>query len=261
MRIAAVGDNCIDYYENDGSAHPGGNPVNVAVYMGRLGNQVSYVGAVGEDGFGDLMISSLQDKGVDVSHVKRLSGNTAITRVRIIEGDRVFQSYDEGVMSGFTLTDEDMRFILDHDMFVSGFWGKTTPYLEEIRSRNVPVAFDFATKLSDPSVDQFSRFVDYPFFSYDNGRDEFIENYMKKIAGYGARVVTVTMGKKGSLCYDQTGFHQFGLIPCNVVDTMGAGDSYIAGFLTGILQDLPIDECMYLGARSAAETIQYPGAW
>ena len=39
MKLAAVGDNCMDVYENIGKAYPGGNPVNVAVYFVRLGGE------------------------------------------------------------------------------------------------------------------------------------------------------------------------------------------------------------------------------
>ena len=47
MKIACVGDNCVDYYDNTGEAFPGGNPVNVAVYVRRMGGQSAYLGAVG----------------------------------------------------------------------------------------------------------------------------------------------------------------------------------------------------------------------
>lgn len=39
-RIACIGDNCIDYYDDSGVAYPGGNPVNVAVYTLRLGGKL-----------------------------------------------------------------------------------------------------------------------------------------------------------------------------------------------------------------------------
>ena len=46
-----------------------------------------------------------------------------------------------------------------------------------------------------------------------------------------------------------------------VVDTMGAGDSYIAGFLVSWLRKRPLAECMKAGAENAAVTIGYSGAW
>ena len=46
IRLAAVGDNCIDLYDQTGDAYPGGNPVNVAVYTVRLGGSASYTGCL-----------------------------------------------------------------------------------------------------------------------------------------------------------------------------------------------------------------------
>ncbi|MBR6119224.1 MAG: hypothetical protein IKQ04_02765 [Oscillospiraceae bacterium] len=47
MKIACIGDNCIDSYDETGKYYPGGNAVNVAVYLHRMGVESSYVGAVG----------------------------------------------------------------------------------------------------------------------------------------------------------------------------------------------------------------------
>ncbi len=261
MRIAAAGDNCIDYYDETGTCFCGGNSVNVAVYTVRLGNDASYIGAVGDDKFGTLMCDGLNQKSVDISHIKVLHGSTALTHVSLVNGDRVFTRYDEGVMGNFKLTEADIQFIHSHDLFVSGFWGRTINDLEQIKAGGILTAFDFATKLDDPTVIPACRFVDYPFFSYDEGRDEYIEDFMKQVSATGSKVVSVTMGVKGSLCYDGSEFYSFGLIPCRVVDTMGAGDSYISGFLKGVLERKAIPECMKMGAENAAVTLQYSGAW
>ena len=46
IRVAAIGDNCIDYYDSLNESYPGGNPVNVAVYIKRLGGESSYTGCL-----------------------------------------------------------------------------------------------------------------------------------------------------------------------------------------------------------------------
>lgn len=50
-------------------------------------------------------------------------------------------------------------------------------------------------------------------------------------------------------------------MPCRVVDTMGAGDSFIAGFLHSWLEGLDIPGCMASGAQCSAVTLAYEGAW
>ena len=89
-RIACIGDNCVDFYDETGERYPGGNPVNVSVYFRRLGTPSSYIGAVGNDENGKMIIDSLAGKSVDVSHVKVLEGITAVTHVQRINGERMF---------------------------------------------------------------------------------------------------------------------------------------------------------------------------
>lgn len=85
---------------------------------------------------------------------------------------------------------------------------------------------------------------------------------MQDLQSEGPQLVVAMRGEKGSLCFDGKEFHEFGVVKCyNVVDTMGAGDSYIAGFLSAIGEGAQIDEAMKIGALTATETIQYFGAW
>ena len=93
IRIAAAGDNCMDVYDKENKAFPGGNPVNVAVYVARLGGASAYIGPVGTDAYGKQMMDAIQGKGVDVSRMKILEGTTAVTHVEIVDGDRVLGDY------------------------------------------------------------------------------------------------------------------------------------------------------------------------
>jgi fructoselysine 6-kinase len=260
MRFACVGDNCIDVYQNTNSWYCGGNPVNVAVYVVRSGDGASYIGAVGTDNYGQFMVDSLTAHGVDVSHVKILPGATAKTFINLINGERVFSGYEEGVVADFQLTPEDVDFIAAHDMLVSGHWGNIHDQLSQVRARGVPIAFDFATKLGDEVFEAAVEYVDYAFFSSD-GDSTTVRDSLRSICVRGAKLAVCTLGKHGSLAFDGMSFTHYGIVPCAVKDTMGAGDSYIAGFLRGILRQLPLEECMRMGAECSSTTLQNYGAW
>lgn len=260
VNIAAVGDNCIDLY-NGVDAYPGGNPVNVSVYIKRLGGDASYTGQVGTDEYGQLMIDSIASQGVDTSHIKIAEGQTAITHVELNEGNRILGEYEEGVMSDFKLTSEDISFLASHDMVVSGIWGMIENHLPAIKATGVPVAFDFADKLEHEITRMALPFVDYAFFSNDHSEEDELKSFMKEIHSKGPKVVVVTRGEKGSIAYDGKTFYEQGIVDAEVVDTMGAGDSYIAGFLVGILKGLPIEEAMKKGMENSAITLGYFGAW
>ena len=133
MKLVAVGDNCIDVYENIGKAYPGGNPVNVAVYCVRLGGEASYTGVVGTDQYGSLMKEKIGEKGVDVSHIRFEEGSTAITHVDLIDGERVFGDYEEGVLAEFKLTKEEIETHLNPVAYI----GRCPEQVEEFLDREV----------------------------------------------------------------------------------------------------------------------------
>lgn len=251
----------MDVYDKENKAFPGGNPVNVAVYVARLGGEPAYIGPVGTDAYGAQMMDAIASKGVDISHMKVQEGATAVTHVEIVDGDRVLGDYDEGVMAGFRLTDADLSFISGYDMLVTGLWGMIENDLPEIQKRGVPVAFDFADRPDSPIVEKTIGYVDYAFVSMGDADDETVRQLMRRMKARGPRVVVVTRGSKGSVAYDGQKFYTYGIVPCEVVDTMGAGDSFIAGFLYAICEGKNIQEAMAAGAVNSSITIGYEGAW
>lgn len=261
VRIATVGDNCVDVYDNSGEIFPGGNPVNVAVYIKRMNGDSSYTGIVGTDDYGKFMIEAITAKGVDVTHLKIFDGKTAITHVEIKNGDRILGNYEEGVMADFKLTEEDIDFLCKHDLVITGIWGMVEHELYKIKARGTLVAFDFADMPNHEILQKALPYVDYAFFSDDNKSDEELHDFMRYIEAKGPSVVVVTRGGKGSIAYNGMEFTKYGIIECEVIDSMGAGDSYIAGFLMGLLDGKSIVECMKKGALSSSITIGYHGAW
>lgn len=184
IRIAAAGDNCMDVYDKENKAFPGGNPVNVAVYVARLGGAAAYIGPVGTDAYGKQMMDAIQGKGVDVSRMKILEGTTAVTHVEIVDGDRVLGDYEEGVMADFKLDEEDIDFLSSYDMVVSGLWGMIENDLPVLKEKGATVAFDFATRPDDPVSIKAIPYVDYGFFA-DDDKDE--EELKKMLIGLHAK--------------------------------------------------------------------------
>lgn len=77
----------------------------------------------------------------------------------------------------------------------------------------------------------------------------------------GAGMMIVTLGEQGSIAWDGRQFWRQAALEVKVVDTMGAGDSYIAGFLCAVANNNSLSQAMEQGTQSAARTIQYHGAW
>ena len=260
-RFACLGDSCVDHYDALDQKFPGGNPVNFAVYLRRLGASASFVGAVGSDEDGILVRQALADKGVDVSHVQVLEGPTPTTHVSMENGNRVFTAYDTGVMEHYCLRQADYDFLSQHDLVVSALWGKCEHALGRIRAMGKVVAFDCADLPFDPASQTALPNTDIAFFSDDKADDQRLRESVRQIAALGPSIVVAMRGAKGSLAYDGKNFYDLSAIDCRVVDTLGAGDSFIAGFLYAYMRKLPIEICMLLGSCNSAITIGYLGAW
>lgn len=250
----------MDVYQASGKAYPGGNPVNVAVYLTELGAETTYIGWVGTDSYGDIMIQAIQGKGVDTSRVSRKEGKTAVTHVEMVGNDRKFGDYDEGVMAQFSLTPDELHVAGNHQLVHSGIWGHAAQYFPLFKEKGLITSFDFSDQLGDDLVQTLTPHVDYPFFSYSQD-DEYIRQLLMEVKQRGSKIAVATLGENGSLAYDGEQFYPYRVGEVKVVDTMGAGDSFIAGFIYGRLKGLPIPNCLELGASTAGKTIGYFGAW
>ena len=98
MRVLSVGDNCIDDYAELGKKFPGGNALNFAIYASRYSDiDVDYVGIVGTDDNGRYMLEQIKEQTMETSNIIVKDGITAVTKILIRDGDRVFDDYIEGV--------------------------------------------------------------------------------------------------------------------------------------------------------------------
>ena len=79
MKMAAIGDNCIDVYERLGRKYPTGNVVDTGVNIQKLGIPVSIISTTGSDENGIWMMETLKKEGLDISHLKTAEGQTAVT--------------------------------------------------------------------------------------------------------------------------------------------------------------------------------------
>ena len=262
MRIAEIGDNCIDLYERIGKKYPTGNVVDTGVNLKKLGADVSIISTTGSDEYGKWMIEVLKKEGLDISHLKVKEGNTAITYMDMNGNDRVHGDYVEGVLENIEFDDEDVRFACEHDLVHTALWGKAEKVLPKIAEKGVPIAFDYADKLDHPLVEETLPYVTYGFYSYHKGSDEFIKAFLKDKVDRGMKIAVATFGEQGSLSYDETGFHVGPIyLARKVVNTVGAGDAYIAGFLYSIMNGDDVLKAMRTGAKIASRVVEVFEPW
>lgn len=268
MKAAMIGDNCIDFYQNiDGikvdRKYPTGNVVDTGVNLQKLGVDTSIISTTGNDENGEWMVDSLSEEGLDLSHFKVGDGPTAITYMDLDGRDRVHGDYIEGVMEDIVFDDEDIRFTAEHDLIHSALWGMADKVLPKIRKQTKGIiSFDYADRLDHPIIEETLSSVDIGFFSYHGSADDTIKAFLKDKVDRGMKLAVATFGDKGSLVYDGKEFTAGGIYPVKeVVNTIGAGDSFIAGFLAAYLAHKDLADCLDQGAKVAAEVIQTFEPW
>ncbi|MFS0724345.1 fructoselysine 6-kinase [Paenibacillus sp. 1P07SE] len=254
MRVTGVGFSCMDVYDQLHRMYPTGNSVDFAIHLRRMGVQTSLVSVVGTDEYGAMMIDTLKQEKVDVTHLDVRPGSTAVFKMELNGNDRVHKEKIEGVMAHFALTEADRRFITEHDMLHTNLSGRVERELSYFRDCGVSIVFDFSTRTKRDIAGPILPDVDYAFFSYTQ-EDAYITEFLAWAQALGPRVVIATLGEQGSLAYDGKTLYRGQIIPADVVNTVGAGDSFCAGFMYGVLQGWTIPESLTQGARTASGVV------
>lgn len=261
IRVVGVGDNTVDKYIHLGRMFPGGNAVNVAVLARRYGHYGAYLGWLADDVYGRLLLSALAEEGIDTRRCRIVDGINAHCEVNLIENDRVFANGTHGVSALLTLNDDDLHYISEHDLVHTSIYSHIEEDLPRLRSTGATISFDFSQEWTEDYLRQQVPHVDFVALSYPNQDTTSAEDLMRWISGLGPRLVLVTQGKAGARVLIDGQIFETGIVETEVVDTLGAGDSFIARFFVEYLSGTPIAGALALAGQSAAHTCTYYGAF
>ncbi len=291
-RAVTVGDTCIDYYEGMDRWYPTGNCVDFAVNLADLGGEVSIVSRVGKDRYGESVRKLLRRHGVFSRYVSEQEGRTPMTRMTLggpSGKDRIHGSFDEGVMKDFCLQEEELAFILTHQFVHTHLYGRADRYLPVFKENGQTVIYDFSTSWDPVQHREAEKYVDYGIYSWKQD-DALIRRYLRESVLFSdMKAAIATLGEEGSICCMRSGetepalkeedrsscrslhkeaeiFEEDGVcyvrqpavyVPEDkLVNTVGAGDSFIAGFVRGLQEEREIADCMACGAETAARIVQ-----
>ena len=255
FRFATVGDNTIDEYVGAQElSFVGGNAVNVAVRIAELGGDVAYFGAVGPDDRGARVRHALQERRVMVEHLLEIPGTTSTSQVRVeVSGERHLSGEDFGTCADYRPTAGELDAMAARGVVHVGWTPFSGEIRTELRRRGAVVSQDCAV------AEGFDN-LDVAFCSTGVEEDAARAAAHEALAG-GARLVVVTRGAAGSIASDGTRWWSQEALPIVPVDTTGAGDSFIAGFLLAWGRGSSVVRSMGAGAAAAAETCQHHGGF
>jgi fructoselysine 6-kinase len=262
LRILGIGDNVVDQYLDLGLMFPGGNALNVPVLARRYGAEAAYIGVLGNDRAGQHILASLRAEDVDVSRVQFVARPNRYARVTLVEGDRVFLPGGNKDVTGLlTLSATDYHFMRNFDVVHSSVHSLIEDDLPTIRKHSRHVSFDFSRVFDRPILDRILPYVDFAFFSGAGMSLAEIQEAQREIAHKGPRFVLVTRGPEGTVLYLDDAYVEQPPVLATIVDTLGAGDAFIARFLVGFLEGEEVSVAMRSAAEAAAATCGKYGAF
>ena len=251
----------------------GGSAANTAVGLARLGCKVGYIGKVGCDREGDVLIQDFCNEGVNTDSVVRAEQGKSGAVMGFVDKKGARALYvNPGVNDTINIDEVNARYaaqaqFLHLTSFVGDESFQTQKKLLDAISNSTQISFDpgalyarrgFAalepiirkTYVLMPNVLELTILTGE--ISYHKGADIMIDK--------GVKIVAVKLGGDG--CYVTDGHEQHFIEPFKVdaVDTTGAGDAFCAGFLYGLVNGKSLFECGRLGNFVASRCVMKMGA-
>ncbi len=262
MKIIGVGDNTVDCYLDRNSMFPGGNAVNVAVLGKRFGfDEAAYIGTIANDRKGRLVLRALTGEGINTTQLRIVSGKNSFEEVALIDGDRVFKDSFCGVSYNLILDKTDYDFIANYDILHSSIYSNVESQLKALSQLDIKIAFDFSDSFNESYLDNNLQYVDYAFFSGSTLSTLEITALINKSIAKGCQLVVITRGKNGATLYYEGQIYHQNIVQTTVIDTLGAGDAFIASVLLGLSRKQSMPDTLQTAAINAAKTCSYYGAF
>ena len=262
MRMIGVGDHVVDCYLDERLFYPGGNAVNVAVGCARAGCEAAYLGVFGDDEEAGHLRWALEQERISTARCRVMHGFSGHPGVRLTaDGDRVFVGGPRDTAQHVVrlrLTQEDLDYIEGFDICHTSCYSSIESELKKLKDC-CDVSFDFSSGNTDKQyLSLVCPYVRFAFFSGSDMPPQELDELISAVHGLGTEIVGITLGSRGAL-FSQSANGRVqrytqGIIRVPVVDTMGAGDSFIAGFLTRFCQQADMTEALRFAAERAAKT-------
>lgn len=265
----------------DGTYCIGGAPLNFAGHMAKLGADPYVISAVGKDQWGDKALDYLQKQNIDTSYISRSENPTGTVLVELEEGSPRYDIVQGSAWDAISLDREMMKNLkaVKWDVLYIGSLAQRSDASRETlmwildNVQRDQVFFDVnlrqqwfnrevieysikrtsILKVNDEEVPVIGKLL----FGKELSEDLLARKVMET---YGVSIVIVTCGGDGALFFDEHREYKLKPEPAEVVDTVGAGDSFSGAFVYSYLNTGDIDRAGKLALDVAAYVVSSEGA-
>ena len=261
----------------------GGSSANIGAGIVKLGGKAALVTCVSDDSIGRFCLNRLRHYGVDTAHVRSVGGeyrnSLALYESRVQGHQSVI--YRNGA-ADFQMTEDDVAAV-DYAAYgalitagtvfaAEPSRGAAFAAFDRARRAGLPVIFDVDYRpYSWPSAQVASNVLgraadlsdvivgnDDEFGFIAGGRDRGLDR-ARHLAETSAEIVVYKRGELGAITFARGDEIATGIYPVTALKPTGAGDSFMAGFLTGLAQDMTLRNAVLRGSACAAITVSRPG--
>jgi sugar/nucleoside kinase (ribokinase family) len=251
----------------------GSSSAIVAHNLAALGRHVGFQSRIGDDPLGQIALERLQQGGVDVSKVRRVPG-AATTGLTVILHHPVWRNIltYAGTIAELTWDDLDLDYLADSRHFhLSSYYLQRAlrPRIGELfrylKRKGLTISLDTNDDPEDRWATDLHDVLQYVDVFLPNEREarkiagtDDLEAAIRKLSQL-VPLVVLKLGKEGALA--QKGDQRFTSRSrtVEVVDTVGAGDSFDAGFLSQFIRGADIDTCLTVANVAGALSTTRPG--
>lgn len=263
----------------------GGAESNVAIGVARLGGSAAWVGRLGNDALGDMIVRELTGESVTVYAARDEQAPTSLmmkSRPRPATTDVAF--YRQG-LAGSRLTEADLPLAAIREARILHVTGITAALgdvaaqaihraIDEAKSAGVTVSFDVnhrASLVPDPqqAADLYRAIAakaDIIFAGDDEAEiltgETDLAAQLDALVAFGAGTAVVKLGASGAKAATVQGSSiHMPAVAVTAVDTVGAGDAFVAGFLAETVRGLPLEESLATAVACGAYACLSDGDW
>lgn len=250
--------------------HTAGAETNVAVGLARLGYRVSWVSWLGDDSMGHYLRACFEDEGIDCSQVEMVAGGKTgmmFKTLSVAGSDPTIEYHrKDSAASQLRVDDVDWtRFEKASHLHTTGIYPALTSHTFEVtqtamarmRASGKSVSFDpnlrpalwTSTNAMRASINALAAKADWVFPGLQEGQLLTGKETPADIAIFyraqGAECVVVKLGDAGAYYDSDSGVGMVPAFPVSqIVDTVGAGDAFAVGVISGLLEKLPLQKAV-----------------
>lgn len=263
----------------------GGAEANVAIGLSRLGVPAAWLGRHGADQFGTRVARELRAEGVQLYAIEDPSAPTGlmVREQRVASRSRIWYYRNGSAGSRLSPADLPPGFIEDaallHVTGITPALSANARYsvhraIDRAKAASVPISFDvnhrsrlWGDKEAALELRNLATSADIVFAGVDEAQlitgstSTDPEVLAHAIDSTGTQEVIIKLGEHGAHTAHAGQTHRIEAIPADVIDTVGAGDAFVAAYLAQWIEDAPIPDRLTWAVRAASIVCETEGDW